>query len=102
MPSTARLLPTPGEDYERKCIELGIIRREPPVRWDRILRFFRLSGQRTEGPAAVIPRMRLNSYVFSIIWAQFRLFQTRRFRGKETAIPNFRRRGFGLKSASNG
>jgi hypothetical protein len=27
MPSTARLPPLPGEDYERKCIELGIIRR---------------------------------------------------------------------------
>jgi hypothetical protein len=27
MPSIAQLLPLPGKDYERKCIELGIIRR---------------------------------------------------------------------------
>ncbi|MDR2796335.1 MAG: hypothetical protein LBB47_06475 [Spirochaetaceae bacterium] len=27
MPSIAQLLPLPGKDYERKCTELGIMRR---------------------------------------------------------------------------
>jgi hypothetical protein len=36
MPSIAQLLPLPGEDYERKCLELGIISeraqsKRPPI-----------------------------------------------------------------------
>ncbi|MDR2742277.1 MAG: hypothetical protein LBB98_09025 [Treponema sp.] len=32
MPSIAQLLPLPGKDYERKCIELGIIRRAREIK----------------------------------------------------------------------
>ncbi|MDR0400420.1 MAG: hypothetical protein LBH51_05700, partial [Treponema sp.] len=32
MPSIAQLLPLLGEDYERKCIELGIIRRAREIK----------------------------------------------------------------------
>jgi hypothetical protein len=32
MPSIAQLLPLLGDDYERKCIELGIIRRAREIK----------------------------------------------------------------------
>jgi hypothetical protein len=32
MPSIAQLLPLLGEDYERKCIELGIIQRAREIK----------------------------------------------------------------------
>ncbi|MDR3357075.1 MAG: hypothetical protein LBO04_07835 [Spirochaetaceae bacterium] len=47
MPSIARLLPLPGEDYERKCIELGIIRRAREIKTPAdliMLCLFHLSG----------------------------------------------------------
>jgi hypothetical protein len=40
MPSIARLLPLPGENYEQKCIELGIIQRAREIKTPADLMMF--------------------------------------------------------------